>query len=204
MTETDTSPPSLSQRQRQAIASVCRMIEQAAQMPTLEQMAAVAHLSRYHFQRLFKKALGISPKAYWEAQRQQRIRTLLPESDSVTEAVYASGYNSGARFYATAAKTLGMKPADFKAGGPGHEIHFAIGKCSLGEILVAATERGVCAISLGDDPQRLLDELQQRFSHASLRGADSDFEQVVARVVGFVEQTETALDLPLDLSLIHI
>ncbi len=189
----------LTPRQQRAVAGVCRMIEAATEMPSLEQMADTASLSRFHFQRLFKRALGISPKAYWEAQRQRRVRQLLPAADTVTEAAYESGYNSGARFYATADLTLGMKPADYRAGGPGVQIRFAVGECSLGSILVAATERGVCAISLGDDPQRLLDDLQGRFPKAQLVGADASFEQATAQVIGLVEQGRPLDSLPLDI-----
>ncbi|MEM7706236.1 MAG: methylated-DNA--[protein]-cysteine S-methyltransferase [Pseudomonadota bacterium] len=189
----------LTDRQQKAIATVCRLIESATTMPALDEMAAAAHLSPFHFHRLFKRALGISPKAYWEAQRQQRLRTGLTESQTVTEAALEAGYNSGARFYATAAKTLGMKPTDYRAGGSGHVVYFALGQCSLGCLLVAATDRGVCAIALGDEPEVMLADLERRFPRADLRGGDAGFDALVAQVAGLIEQGDGSSELPLDI-----
>jgi AraC family transcriptional regulator of adaptative response/methylated-DNA-[protein]-cysteine methyltransferase len=116
----------------------------------------------------------------------------------MTEAIYGAGYNSSGRFYDTASDVLGMTPTRYRAGGADTEIRFAIGECSLGAILVAASERGVCAIMLGDDPDRLARDLQDRFPRARLIGGDAEFEQLVAKVVGFVEAPGRGLDLPLD------
>ncbi len=189
----------LTDRQRTAIANVCRLIESASEMPALDDMAAAAHLSPFHFHRLFKRALGISPKAYWEAQRQRRLRNALPQAPTVTEAALEAGYNSGARFYATASKTLGMKPTAYRAGGDGHSVYFALGQCSLGCLLVAATEQGVCAIALGDEPEPLLADLERRFPRAELRGGDAEFEGLVAQVAGLIEQGDSSSELPLDI-----
>jgi AraC family transcriptional regulator of adaptative response/methylated-DNA-[protein]-cysteine methyltransferase len=155
-------------------------------------------MSRFHFHRVFKSVTGVTPKAYAAAHRAQRMRDELPRSHSVTAAIYGAGYNSSGRFYAASADVLGMKPTDFRAGGTGAAIRFAVGECSLGAILVAATETGVCAISLGNDPGALLRDLQDRFPKAQLIGGDKSFEQLVARVVGFVEAPALGLDLPLD------
>ncbi|MEM1091462.1 MAG: bifunctional DNA-binding transcriptional regulator/O6-methylguanine-DNA methyltransferase Ada [Pseudomonadota bacterium] len=199
MSKTSSDQKPLTDRQQKAIATVCRLIESATTMPALDEMAAAAHLSPFHFHRLFKRALGISPKAYWEAQRQQRLRTGLTESQTVTEAALEAGYNSGARFYATAAKTLGMKPTDYRSGGSGHVVYFALGQCSLGCLLVAATDRGVCAIALGDEPEVMLADLERRFPRADLRGGDADFDTLVAQVAGLIDQGDSSSELPLDI-----
>jgi AraC family transcriptional regulator, regulatory protein of adaptative response / methylated-DNA-[protein]-cysteine methyltransferase len=181
-----------------AVARACRLIETAEEMPSLDVLAETAGMSRFHFHRVFKTATGVTPKAYAAAHRARRVRDELARSKTVTDAIYDAGFNSSGRFYATSGKVLGMRPADFRTGGAGASIRFAVGECSLGSILVAATERGVCAILLGDDPDRLVHDLQDRFPKAQLLGGDKKFEHVVARVVGFVERPALGLDLPLD------
>jgi AraC family transcriptional regulator, regulatory protein of adaptative response / methylated-DNA-[protein]-cysteine methyltransferase len=190
--------PALEERNMLAIAKACRLIEAAESPPDLDSLAAAAGLSRFHFHRVFKAATGVTPKAYAAARRIERLRAALPRSATVTEAIYDSGYNSSGRFYADSAGVLGMKPRDFRAGGKGATIRFALGACSLGSILVAATEKGVCAILLGDEPAPLLRDLEDRFPNAELIGGDRDFEQLVAKVIGFIEAPALGLDLPLD------
>jgi AraC family transcriptional regulator of adaptative response/methylated-DNA-[protein]-cysteine methyltransferase len=112
--------------------------------------------------------------------------------------MYDAGYNSSGRFYAESQEVLGMRPADYRSGGAGSAIRFAVGLCSLGHILVAATPKGVCAILLGDDPEALVQDLQDRFPKAELKGGERDFEQWMAQVVGLVEAPEQGLSLPLD------
>jgi AraC family transcriptional regulator of adaptative response/methylated-DNA-[protein]-cysteine methyltransferase len=189
----------LGAEQAAMIAKVCRMIESAENEPSLETLAEEAGMSRFHFHRVFKAATGVTPKAYAAARRAERLRSELQRSGTVTEAAYGAGFNSSGRFYAASKPMLGMQPKAFRAGGKDAVIRFAIGQCSLGAILVAATERGVCAISLGDDPEELLRELQDRFPKAELIGGDRDFEQLVAKVVGLVERPEQGVDLPLDI-----
>jgi AraC family transcriptional regulator of adaptative response/methylated-DNA-[protein]-cysteine methyltransferase len=116
----------------------------------------------------------------------------------VTDAIYGAGYNSSGRFYEEADAVLGMTPARYRAGGVHEQIRFAVGECSLGAILVAASDRGVCAILMGDDPGKLAHDLQDRFPRAHLVGGDARFEKLVATVVGFVEAPRLGLDLPLD------
>ena len=186
-------------RQAARIAEACRLIETAESEPSLSDLAATAGMSHFHFHRLFKAATGVTPKAYAAARRAEKLRHALARSGSVTEAVYDAGFNSSGRFYAAAAPLLGMPPKNFRAGGKDAVIRFALGECSLGTILVAATERGVCAISLGDDPEALLRALQDRFPRAELIGGDRDFETLVAKVVGLVERPAERADLPLDI-----
>ncbi|HEY5367085.1 MAG TPA: methylated-DNA--[protein]-cysteine S-methyltransferase, partial [Casimicrobiaceae bacterium] len=172
--------------------------DEAEEMPNLTDLAAAAGLSRFHFHRVFKAMTGITPKAYAAHRRAGRVREELGRGGTVTEAIYGAGFNSNGRFYATATEMLGMTPKSFRAGGPGASIRFAVGQSSLGAILVAATDKGVAAIILGDDPATLVDELQAMFPKADLVGADKEFEAMVAKVVGYVEAPALGLDLPLD------
>jgi AraC family transcriptional regulator of adaptative response/methylated-DNA-[protein]-cysteine methyltransferase len=190
--------PRLAQAHAASIAKACRAIEAAEKSPTLEALARAAGMSAFHFHRVFKKLTGLTPKGYAAAHRSQRVRAQLAQNNTVTTAIYDAGFVSNGRFYARAADMLGMKPKRYQRGGAGETIRFAIGECSLGSILVAASERGVCAIFLGDDPGTLARELQDRFSKADLIGGDAEFEKLVAKVIGFVEAPRLGLDLPLD------
>jgi AraC family transcriptional regulator of adaptative response/methylated-DNA-[protein]-cysteine methyltransferase len=188
----------LAERHAAAVATACRLIETAPEMPTLDRLARTAGMSRFHFHRIFKSATGVTPKAYVATHRARRVRDELARSQTVTDAIYEAGFSSSGRFYATSGEILGMTPTDFRAGGAGASIRFAVGECSLGSILVAATGRGVCAILLGDDPDRLVRDLQDRFPRARLIGGDKGFEHVVAQAVGLVERPGLGLELPLD------
>lgn len=190
--------PSAAAQRAAQVAALCRYIETAEQAPSLAQLAQRAGLSAYHLHRLFKAATGVTPRAYAAQHRAQRVRTELDRSATVTEAIYGAGFNSNGRFYGQSDAVLGMTPTHYRAGGAGTEIRFAVGQCSLGAILVAASSRGVCAITLGDDPQALVRDLQDRFPRAGLIGGDAGFEQLVARVVGLVEAPGRGCDLPLD------
>ena len=189
---------SLGQRNAAAIAAVCRLIERAEEMPSVDALAKRAGMSRFHFHRVFKQVTGVTPKSYAGAHRAKRLREELAGADSVTAAIYNAGFNSSGRFYAASSDLLGMTPSAFRKGGSGADIRFAVGECWLGSVLVAATDKGVCAIMLGDDPDALARDLQDRFPNARLIGGDREFERLVARVVGHVEAPGTGLDLPLD------
>ncbi len=192
-----TEPPGRNERAL-AVAHACRLIETADEPPGLDALADSAGLSRFHFHRVFKAITGVTPKAYAGAHRARRVRDELSRSATVTDAIYGAGFNSSGRFYATAPGVLGMTPTRFRSGGEGAAIRFAVGECFLGALLVAASDTGVCAILLGDDPAALVRDLQDRFSKATLIGGDTGFEQLVAKVVGFVERPALGLDLPLD------
>ena len=190
---------SLVAQHAELVAEACRRIERAETPPKLEALAKSAGLSPSHFHRLFKSVTGLTPKAYGAAHRAKRVRQELAEGKtSVTEAIYDSGFNASSRFYETANDMLGMTPSAYRAGGADAEITFAIGECSLGAILVARSKKGVCAILMGDDPESLVRDLEDRFPKADLIGGDKDFEKLVAKVVGFVEAPAIGLDLPLD------
>lgn len=189
----------LDARRAAAVAKACRLIEAADEAPSLGQLAECAGMSRFHFHRVFRSVTGVTPRAYAEAHRARRVREELPRSKTVTAAIYNAGFNSSGRFYATSLQTLGMTPTRFRSGGAGESIRFAVGQCSLGSILVAATDRGLCAVQLGDDPAALVEEFQGRFPNARLKGADADFELWMAQVVGAVESpAAVGIDLPLD------
>lgn len=190
--------PSLAGEHAAAVARACRLIERADETPNLDALAATAGMSRFHFHRVFKNITGLTPKAFAAARLARRVRDGLPKHGKVTDAIYDAGFNSNGRFYAKSREVLGMAPASFRTGGTGESIRFAVGECSLGSILVATTDKGLCAIALGDDPDALLRDLQDRFANAQLVGGDQNFETLVARVVGFVEAPALGLDLPLD------
>ena len=191
--------PALAEAHATVVARACRLIEQAEESPTLDDLAQAAGMSRFHFHRVFKAVTGVTPKAYIAGDRAKRVREELASRDTVTQAIYGAGFNSNGRFYAAAPGLLGMTPTQFRSGGTGNVIRFAVGQCSLGAILVAATDKGVCAIEFGDDPEALVRALQDRFPKAQLLGGDEAFERLVAKVVGFVEAPAQGLDLPLDI-----
>jgi AraC family transcriptional regulator of adaptative response/methylated-DNA-[protein]-cysteine methyltransferase len=181
------------------VARLCRILEESDTVPSLEELAAEAGMTPFHLHRVFKTITGLTPKNYAVAQRSQRVRSrLLSDSVTITEAIYGAGYNSSARFYEQSPAILGMTPSKFRNGGAREEIKFAVGQCSLGAILVAQSKRGICAISLGDDPESLLRDLQDQFPQAHLMGGDRDFEGTVARVIGLVDSPSTGFNLPLD------
>ena len=190
--------PSLDPGHAAKVAHVCRLIEAAQEAPSLAVLARAAGLSPDHFHRVFKAVTGLTPREYAAAHRARRVRHELRRSATVTNAIYDAGFNSGGRFYAETGQILGMTPTEYRAGGPLTEIRFAVGECSLGSVLVAATSKGVCAILLGGDPDGLVRELQDSFPRATLVGGDAAFEETVSRVVGFVESPGVRLDLPLD------
>lgn len=192
--------PQSAHRSSAAIAQACRLIEASAQPPSLPELAAAVGLSPSHFHRQFKAVTGLTPKAYAMGHRERALRQSLAEPGStITQAIYGAGYNSNSRFYEKSAKTLGMTASNYRRGGQGEAIDFAVAACSLGAILVACSAKGVCAVLLGDDPDALTRELQDRFPRASLRGDDPSFAKQVALVVGFVEAPRIGLDLPLDI-----
>ncbi|HZB89986.1 MAG TPA: bifunctional DNA-binding transcriptional regulator/O6-methylguanine-DNA methyltransferase Ada [Stellaceae bacterium] len=180
------------------VAKACRLIEESEEEPKLEELAEVVGRSPGYFHRIFKAATGVTPKDYAAAHRAAKVRHGLASGSTVTEAIYDAGFNSSGRFYEKSTDLLGMTPSKYRAGGANEEIKFAVGQTFLGAILVASTNKGVAAILLGDDPDQLVRDLQDRFPKAHLIGADRDYESLVARVVGFVEAPRIGLDLPLD------
>lgn len=181
------------------VADAARFIAASEDDPDLAVLAKRAGLSPSHFHRLFKRATGLTPKAYAAARREDRLRHEMKKGRSVTGAIFDAGYNATSRFYEKSAAVLGMTPSAYRQGGARTAIRFAVGECSLGSILVAQSEKGICAVLLGDDPSALLRDLQDRFPRAELIGGDNNFEKVAGRVVGFVDAPNADFDLPLDI-----
>lgn len=190
---------SLVEHQQALVERACRLIAEAETPPALEELAAQIGLSPYHFHRLFKSFTGVTPKAYANAQRAARVRNHLHQGETVTDALYEAGFNSSGRFYTVADKLLGMTPKTYKDGGTNMRIRYAIGGCSLGGLLVAQSERGICAILFGDTAEELEAELQRRFPRAERVVADKDFSQTLAEVISFVDAPAKGLGLPLDI-----
>jgi len=190
--------PSIDSDNAALVARACRMIEESEEEPSLTDLAAAARRSTSYFHRVFKAITGLTPKYYAAAHRAAKVREGLANGTSVTEAMYDAGFNSSGRFYEKSTHMLGMTPTQYRAGGANEEIRFAVGETSLGAILVASSQKGVAAILLGDDPDELVRNLQDRFPKATLIGADGEYEALVARVVGFIEAPSLGLDLPLD------
>lgn len=190
--------PALAEIYAAAVAEACRTMEAAEEPLTLKALAKSTGLSPFHFHRIFKKIVGVTPKAYASARRAERLREALPRRNTITEAIYEAGYNSNSRFYENASEILGMKPNKFRNGGVGATIRFALSECSLGSVLVASSEKGVCAILLGDDSAALVRDLADRFPKANLMAAAREFQRVVAQVIGLVENPHVRCDLPLD------
>jgi AraC family transcriptional regulator, regulatory protein of adaptative response / methylated-DNA-[protein]-cysteine methyltransferase len=181
------------------ISRVCRLIDGSEESLSLDQLAKYAGMSVFHLHRTFKAITGLTPSGYAAAHRSNRVRRTLNKTRSVTDAIYAAGFNSSSRFYESSNEVLGMTPTTFRDGGANTAIHFALGECSLGSILVAKSERGVCAVLIGDDPLQLMRDLQDQFPKANLIGGESGYEDMVAKVVGLIEKPGVGLDLPLDI-----
>ncbi len=191
---------SLAEANAVLVAEACRLIETSKEMPKLDELATKIGMSPFYFHRQFKAITGLTPKQWASAHRARKVRAeLADDNGSVTGAIYGAGFNSNSRFYEQSNEVLGMTPSTFRNGGKDAHIRFAIGQSSLGAILVAQSDKGICAITLGDDPDTLVRDLQDRFPKANLIGGDAGFENLVARVVGFVEAPQIGLDPPLDI-----
>jgi AraC family transcriptional regulator of adaptative response/methylated-DNA-[protein]-cysteine methyltransferase len=180
------------------VAAAAKLIDEAETPPVLDDLATAVNLSPFHFHRVFKAATGLTPRQYADAKRGAKVRIALKSPSTVTQAIYEAGFNANSRFYEQSDALLGMTPSAYKDGGAQAQIRFAIGQSSLGAILVARSDKGVCCILIGDDPQDLAEDLQRRFGKADLVGDDPDFAALVAQVVGFIEAPRLGLDLPLD------
>lgn len=182
------------------IAALCRYIDGADSPPSLAELAGLVGLSPSHLQRRFKAGTGFSPREYAQAVRAERLRGhLAGGAASVTQAIHAAGFGSSSRFYERADDMLGMTPTAYRQGGANQLIHFASGRCTLGHVLVASGDRGICAILLGDDTEALLADLARRFPNAHLAPAEAGFETTLAAVIRLVDDPSRGTALPLDL-----
>ena len=180
------------------IKQACKTIETAETPPSLDELSAGAGLSAFHFHRLFKTIVGVTPKAYAMAHRTGRIQAGLSANQTVTSAIYDAGYNSSGRFYENANAILGMTPGAYRQGGQNTTIRYASAPCTLGHVLVGATTKGICSILLGIDEPTLRADLSARFPKATLMAGDHDFSALLAEIVGFIEAPKRGLNLPLD------
>lgn len=182
-----------------AVTRACAIIESAEKTPTLQQLADAVGLSPSYFHRLFKKAVGVTPKQYAVQKRLERVRANIRQDDTITDAIYNAGYESSSRFYETATPALGMKPSTYRNGGADVVIRYAVARSYLGWVLVAATAKGICRIDFDDVPDALRARLRTDFPQAQLVDDDADFSDVVAQVLTFLGQPERGLALPLDI-----
>lgn len=190
---------SVQEEEASRVARACRLIETSDVELRLADIAAAAGLSPHHFHHLFKNHTGVTPKAYFEAHRHKAVRRTIQSTARVADAMFDAGYGSSGRFYATSNQVLGMTPRAYRDGGTGAEITYALGSCSLGYLLVAASAKGICAILLGDERQTLIEDLNRRFPKATIVAGARAFERLVAKVVRFVDQPKSGLNLPLDI-----
>ena len=187
------------QANRALVEAACARIDGADREPTLAQLAAGAELSPFHFQRLFKAVLGVTPKQYAASRRAQRVRDGLHAGRDVTTALHDAGFGSSSRFHAAAKDHLGMQAHTFRNGGKNERIRYALGDSSLGRVLVAETDRGLCTILFGEDDDVLVTDLHARFAHAECISDDAALATHLASVIALVDDPAHARDLPLDI-----
>lgn len=188
--------------QERLITNICKTIEVEGLLP-LKELAQIAGLSLYHFQRVFKQIVGVSPKEYATAQRRRRIRDRLSQNQSITATIFESGYDSSSSFYTEAENILGMTAKEYKNGAKSKEIRFAVEdinkNTNLGWVLVAATQKGICAIAFGDTSEELIDRIHIQFPQAKFCNNDPIFQQWVTAAIATIEVPQRSLNLPLDI-----
>lgn len=195
----DPMMPQGDDRQDDRIRRACRFIDDYADgVPSLGEVAAHVGLSPTHFQKLFTRTVGISPRDYADSRRVGRVKELLRGGDDVAGALYEAGYGSSSRLYEKSDEHLGMTPATYRKGGAGARIVHTLRPCALGQMLVAATERGICFVAFGADADALLGELSHEFPAAEIGPAAGILSGWVDEVVRRVEGRAPSADLPLD------
>lgn len=169
------------------VERVCRHIENAETAPKLENLSSVAGLSPHHLQRTFKRIVGVSPKQYWDAVRQRRLKEALGQGEPVASAIYGAGFGSPSRVYESAGERLGMSPASYAKGGRGADVAFTVASSAFGRVLVAATTHGIVAVALGGDDRSLEQNLRQTLPEAAIRRDDGALRDRVAAVLACIE-----------------
>lgn len=182
------------------VRRACRSIASAAEPPRLAELAMQAGLSRFHFQRVFKRAMGMSPGDYYSAQRARRLETSLASLVPVDSAIYGAGFGSPSRVYERTRQLLGMTPAVYRRGAPGMRIRYAIARTTLGPMLAAATDRGICAVEFGANRAALESLLRERFHSARIEAADPALQAWLKCIIEFIEHPAQQPDVPLDLA----
>lgn len=186
--------------QVELVQRVCRLLNSnESESLKLAELATQAGVSQFHLQRTFKRVMGISPRQYLAARKIDNFKTLVRKGESVTTSLYESGFNSSSRLYEHAAEELGMTPATYSRGGRGVDISYTITTSPMGHLLVAVTERGVCAVRMADSDAELENDLRQEFPNAGLKRDDSALRESVQKILDHLEKNEPRLDLPLDI-----
>lgn len=183
-------------RDRIAIDRALALLDASETQPSLTELAEAVGYAPHHFQRLFTRDVGVSPAAYARALRAKRLGKALEGEGRITDAIYDAGYEAPSRAYADAQARLGMSPSAWRKGGEGAVIRFAVTQSSLGPLLVAATEKGLCRIAFDEDEAAL----QTRFPKAKIVTGDEDFAALVDQVVALVDEPGRAVDLPVDVA----
>jgi len=187
--------PDEATRDSDALARAIAFIEAADAPPTLAAVASAAGYAPHHFHRLFKRATGLTPAAFARGLRARRAERTLKDNGTVTDAIYDAGYAAPSRFYAESDDRLGMTPSAWRDGGRGVTIRWATARTSFGQMLLAATERGICRLSFEENEAALI----ERFPHAEIEEGGERLADLLARVIAAVEQPDRPHDLPLDI-----
>lgn len=190
---------SLTEHHVEVVAAACARIDASDESPLLADLAREAGMSPWHFHRVFKSVTSLTPAQYARAHRATRLRTELESAQTVTRAMYDAGFQSPGAFYATTNESLGMAPSSFRNKGMGERIQVAVRQTSIGHVLIAATARGICNVTMGDAPDVLLDDFSTRFANAAISQAGPDLDHVISAVIARLEQPSTSFELPLDL-----
>ncbi|MDM3455986.1 bifunctional DNA-binding transcriptional regulator/O6-methylguanine-DNA methyltransferase Ada [Citrobacter sp. Cb028] len=186
------------QHRLEKIAHACQLLEQESPL-TLDELAQQVAMSPYHLHRLFKATTGMTPKAWQQSWRARRLRDALAKGVPVTQAILNAGFPDSSSYYRKADQTLGMTAKQFRKGGDNVSVRYTLADCTLGRCLVAESERGICAILLGDDDATLVADLHGLFPAAQDVPADTDFQQRVREVIAAINARDAPLSLPLDI-----
>ena len=186
--------------QTEMVIRACRLIEESNdEAISLARLSALIGVSPHHLQRTFKSITGVSPHQYASAHRLEQFKTQIRRGEGVTTAMYDAGYGSSSRLYEKAPQQLGMTPRTYARGGRGMNINFTITDSPLGKLLVATTERGICAVTLGDSEAELETSLAKEYPKAEIRRSGNEASAVIDQLLGYLAGNERRLDLPLDL-----
>ncbi|WP_392481912.1 bifunctional DNA-binding transcriptional regulator/O6-methylguanine-DNA methyltransferase Ada [Nostoc sp. C110] len=182
------------------VLAVCRYIEaQSDRIPTLSELCSQVEMSPSYLQKLFKQIIGVSPFQYADALRTQRLKQRLQSGEEIAHAVYDTGYGSSSQIYEKAPNQLGMTPKIYQQAGKTISIVYAIAPCPLGYLLVATTDKGICAVKLGDEADKLEHILNQEFHQAHIIRDDHIHKEWIQGILDLIAGDETQLDLPLDI-----
>ena len=191
--------PTQISEQAQYVIRARQLLDNSESVLTLQELSRRVGVSAFHLQRLFKRATGLSPREYQAARRTQQVKSRLRAGADVTTSLYQAGYGSPSRLYEVADRQFGMTPATYGKGGSGERIAFTVADSTLGKMLLAATERGICAVRFGDDARLLERELREEFHAADLHRDDADLRKFVTSILSALAAQNPLLDLPLDI-----